>query len=151
MEMGEATQDAREDSSHFLGELSRAHAATPVPSLDQFHRVIRITRGEGAPVEDLDQVLVADLTEGVELTAKPHRLGGTDQLQGELNIADGVVYAVDTTGSALAEDRANAIASWETRECHSVADFPLGQDITGLPDEKAVRRVQSTEPPWRIT
>ena len=86
--MGDGAQDSGQDSPHLFGRLRRAHATTPISSLDQFHRVVGVSRGDSAPVEDVDQVLVTDLTEGVELAAQPGRLDGTNELQGKLEIAD---------------------------------------------------------------
>ena len=112
VEMSEATQQPGEDVPHVIRGLRLPHPARPVAALDQLHRVVGLARGQGAPVEDLDQVLVADLAEGVELAAEKSGLGGSDQLQGKLAVADRILDPVHTARPALAEEGADLVALW---------------------------------------
>ena len=112
VKMSEAAQQPGEDVPHVIGRLRLPHPARPVTAFDELHRVVGLARRQGAPVEDLDQVLVADLAEGVELASEKGGLGGSHQLQGKLAVADRILDPVHTARPALAEEGADLVPLW---------------------------------------
>ena len=94
VKVSEPPQEACQNASNLVRGLRLAHLPHPIGPLDQFHRVVGLAGGQRTPVEDLDQILVADLAEGVEFASKKRRFGGCDQLQRELAIADRVIDSI---------------------------------------------------------
>src|SRR6266446_7541354 len=110
MQVRKPSQYPRQQMPHLVRRLRLPHPPRPIPTLDEFHRVIGLAGGQSTPVEDLDQILVTDLAEGVELTAQERGLGGGDQLQRQLAVADQVLDPVHAARAALTQEGTDFVA-----------------------------------------